>query len=112
MKRIIIGVIALYTGIIANACLLRITFSFARHGQITWGDIFYPSKIILILVVIYTYLYLKKATINVDTNLLQFLIKLSRIRLIILVLSSAFAFWQFGFIRTLYLPLKVLFVLW
>jgi len=111
-KNIIIGLIALYSGMIFNMCIIRIAFSLARHGHITWSDIYYPSKILLISTVFYIYTYLKKSTIDINTGIISFLIRLSPIRLAALIAASGLAFWQFGFIKTFILPFKILFLLW
>jgi hypothetical protein len=97
MKKYLLG-ISFYTGLIAALCATRVMHSLARHGHIMWGmGMLYTAKLVFIGIGIYTYRYLTRevaAKYN-NQNLLNFLIKLSPVRLMVLVVSSGFVFEEF-----------------
>lgn len=97
MKKYLIA-ISFYTGLIGALCATRVMHSLARHGHIMWGmGILYTAKLVLIGVGIYTYKYLTREVKakHYCQNLLDFLIKLSPVRLLILIVSSGFVFEEF-----------------
>ena len=98
MKKYLFG-ISFYTGLIAALCATRVMHSLARHGQIMWGmGLLYAAKLVLIVIGIYTYRYLAREVEAKyhNQNLLDFLIKLSPVRLMVLIVSSGFVLEEFG----------------
>ncbi len=97
MKKYLLA-ISFYTGLIAALCATRVMHSLARHGKIMWGmGILYTAKLVLIGIGIYTYRYLNRvvAVKYHNQNLLNFLIKVSPVRLMVLVVSSGFVLEEF-----------------
>ena len=112
LKQICIFLIAIYTGLIATACIHRYLDSLARHGTIQWSQLVYPIKLVLISVSIYVYFYLKKNIDLAGDHFFTALIKLSPLRLLILLASSIFAFWQYTPFQIFVSPTRILFFKW
>ena len=111
-KKLVILLISIYTGLIATACVTRYLDSLARHGDILWRHIIYPVKIVLIAVSVHVYFYLRRNVDQAGGNFWVNLIKLSPLRLCVLLLSSIFAFSQYELSKLLFWPIKILFFRW
>jgi hypothetical protein len=99
MQKILIAIIALYTGLIAIACLSKGVVKLMAHGYMSSQEFLYPAKIIFIAITVYVFLYLSK---NIKArpesqSTLKFLVVLSPVRLGILVVATAFVIHQQGF---------------
>ncbi len=112
LKKSSIILISMYTGLIATACVDRYLSSLARHGTIQWIHLIYPIKIVLLSVSFYVYFYLKKNINLADDNFFATLVKLSPLRILILLASSIFAFSQYTPSHIFLWPIKILLFRW
>jgi hypothetical protein len=112
MKKIFIVLISIYTGFIANACIERILDSLARHGTISWADLIYPSKMVLLGVTLTSYRYLIKCLGNFEPVSLITIVNKGRFQIILLVMASALVFTQFNVYQIFAHPVKMLFFRW
>ena len=54
MKKILASIIALYTGLIAIACLSKGVVKLMAHGYMSSQDFLYPAKIIFVVIAAYS----------------------------------------------------------
>ena len=99
MQKILVAIIALYTSLIAIACLSKGVVKLMAHGYMSSQDFLYPAKIIFVAIVVYVNLYLTKnlKAKPESESTLKFLVVLSPVRLGILVVATAFVIYQQGF---------------
>jgi len=98
MQKILLATIALYTSLIAIACLSKGVVKLMAHGYMSSLDFLYPAKIIFVAIAVYVYLYLSK-NLKAKTEsepTLKFLVTLSPVRLGILIVATAFVIYQQG----------------
>ncbi|MBT8519228.1 hypothetical protein G6645_09180 [Polynucleobacter paneuropaeus] len=99
MQKILVAIIALYTGLIAIACLSKGVVKLMAHGYMSSQDFLYPAKIIFVVIAAYVFIYLSKhlKAKPESESTLKFLVVLSPFRLGILVVATAFVIYQQGF---------------
>ena len=104
--------LSIYSGLILNDCVMRVMDSLARHGHISWGDVIYATKVVLIITTYFSYRYLSKIFSAVENSSYKIIISKNIIPIFLLVIASAFVFSQYSLFKAFVIPIKALFLLW
>ena len=110
-NKISLIIISIFIGFIANSCVVRLLESLARHGHISWGNIVYPSKIVLVGGSYLAYRYLKKSFNDADGNIYRVL-KKNVAFFALLAISTALVFSQYSIFQIFIQPIKTLLFRW
>ena len=108
----IVFALSIYAGLILNDCIMRVFDSLARHGHISWGDVIYATKVILIATTYLSYRYVSKIFSEIENSSYKAIIRKNFIPIVLLAIASAFVFSQYSLFKAFVIPLKALFLLW
>lgn len=108
----IVVALSIYSGLILNDCVMRVMDSLARHGHISWREVIYATKIVLITTAYLSYRYLSKIFSEVENSSYKTIITKNIIPIFLLVIASALVFSQYSIFKAFVIPIKTLFFLW
>jgi hypothetical protein len=104
-------VISIFIGFITHGCVVRLLESLARHGHISWGNIVYPSKIVLVGSSYLAYRYLKNSFNDFDGNIYG-VFKKNVAFFILLAIATSLVFSQYSIFQIFIRPIKTLLFRW
>ena len=108
-----VALISVYSGLIATNCICRIMLSLARHGLMSWRELLYDFKIILIVAIYIAYREFRKSLYIKEGNFYKDLAVNNLLLLFGVVVGTRLVFSQFSSFYEIFVrPFVWLFLKW